>query len=796
MSKDFEQFKQAIIDYIEQDNRESIEVNDVTNKFNNHDSAQFKRQVKALAALEREEKIEMLGDGRLRLKRLPDSLVGTFSGTDRGFGFVMVEDEGIDDIFVPAKATKLAFDGDTVEVETTEAPDPSGGRSAEGKITRIIERKTEQVIGEFIPYTDDEIADYNLYGYVKAKLKKGPEHIIQIEMSGLNPTRGEIVSVDITHYPAYKGEDMRGVVTETIGHKDEPGIEILSIVHKHNIRSEFPDEVLAEAEQVPDQISAADLKGRRDLRGQQIITIDGADAKDLDDAVTVERLDNGHFQLGVHIADVSHYVREDSALDKEAFERGTSSYLTDRVIPMLPQRLSNGICSLHPKVDRLTLSCEMEINQQGNVVAYDIFPSVIRSVERMTYEAVNHILEEKHPQTRKQYQSLVPMLEEMAELHHILEQKRRHRGAIDFDSDEAKIIVDKDGKAIDIELRERRVGERLIESFMLAANETVSEHYSKADLPILYRVHEQPDESKMKRFLEFITTFGLTAKASKDSITPKDLQRVMDRIKDEPYEAVISMLLLRSMQQARYDVDPIGHYGLGADYYSHFTSPIRRYPDLILHRLIHYYDEIGRSQQDKKRWESRLPDMAKHSSEAERRAIDAERETDELKKTEFMADKVGQEFMGTIISITGFGMFIQLPNTVEGLVHVSMMDDDYYRFDEDHLVMIGERTGKVFRIGQPIKVKLMRADVEEVQIDFSIVEDFAKGDKTQGKPHKKFIDKNNTINQNQVSQNITRINQQVSNIKNLKRRKRNHKRTDDMISKLFKKIKNREEECQ
>lgn len=738
MSKDFEQFKQAIIDYIEQDNRESIEVNDVTNKFNNHDSAQFKRQVKALAALEREEKIEMLGDGRLRLKRLPDSLVGTFSGTDRGFGFVMVEDEGIDDIFVPAKATKLAFDGDTVEVEITEAPDPSGKRSAEGKITRIIERKTEQVIGEFIPYTDDEIADYNLYGYVKAKLKKGPEHIIQIEMNGLNPTRGEIVSVDITHYPAYKGEDMRGVVTETIGHKDEPGIEILSIVHKHNIRSEFPDEVLAEAEQVPDQISAADLKGRRDLRGQQIITIDGADAKDLDDAVTVERLDNGHFQLGVHIADVSHYVREDSALDKEAFERGTSSYLTDRVIPMLPQRLSNGICSLHPKVDRLTLSCEMEINQQGNVVAYDIFPSVIRSVERMTYEAVNHILEEKHPQTRKQYQSLVPMLEEMAELHHILEQKRRHRGAIDFDSDEAKIIVDKDGKAIDIELRERRVGERLIESFMLAANETVSEHYSKADLPILYRVHEQPDESKMKRFLEFITTFGLTAQASKDSITPKDLQGVMDRIKDEPYEAVISMLLLRSMQQARYDVDPIGHYGLGADYYSHFTSPIRRYPDLILHRLIHYYDEVGRSQQDKKRWESRLPDMAKHSSETERRAIDAERETDELKKTEFMADKVGQEFMGTIISITGFGMFIQLPNTVEGLVHVSMMDDDYYRFDEDHLVMIGERTGKVFRIGQPIKVKLMRADVEEVQIDFSIVEDFAKDDKPKDKHHKKI----------------------------------------------------------
>jgi len=776
MSKDFEQFKQAIIDYIEQDNRESIEVNDVTNKFNNHDSAQFKRQVKALAALEREEKIEMLGDGRLRLKRLPDSLVGTFSGTDRGFGFVMVEDERIDDIFVPAKATKLAFDGDTVEVEITEAPDPSGGRSAEGKITRIIERKTEQVIGEFIPYTDDEIADYNLYGYVKAKLKKGPEHIIQIEMNGLNPTRGEIVSVDITHYPAYKGEDMRGVVTETIGHKDEPGIEILSIVHKHNIRSEFPDEVLAEAEQVPDQISAADLKGRRDLRGQQIITIDGADAKDLDDAVTVERLDNGHFQLGVHIADVSHYVREDSALDKEAFERGTSSYLTDRVIPMLPQRLSNGICSLHPKVDRLTLSCEMEINQQGNVVAYDIFPSVIRSVERMTYEAVNHILEEKHPQTRKQYQSLVPMLEEMAELHHILEQKRRHRGAIDFDSDEAKIIVDKDGKTIDIELRERRVGERLIESFMLAANETVSEHYSKADLPILYRVHEQPDESKMKRFLEFITTFGLTAQASKDSITPKDLQGVMDRIKDEPYEAVISMLLLRSMQQARYDVDPIGHYGLGADYYSHFTSPIRRYPDLILHRLIHYYDEVGRSQQDKKRWASRLPDMAKHSSEAERRAIDAERETDELKKTEFMADKVGQEFMGTIISITGFGMFIQLPNTVEGLVHVSMMDDDYYRFDEDHLVMIGERTGKVFRIGQPIKVKLMRADVEEVQIDFSIVEDFAKGDKPKDKHHKK-IHRQKQHHKSKLSQSKHHQNKPVSkqHKKSKKKKKKSQK---------------------
>ena len=705
--------------------RDDLEVNDIARALDMESAEEFKQLVKAIAKLERRQEIILTSKGTfiINQQKIDEEIQGRFKANDKGFGFVILEDSDQEDIFIPANATNTAFDGDQVQVEIIKAPDPRKDKAAEGKITKILERKTESVIGEFYPYSDEEVKDLDLYGYVKPSVKGYPDLTIQIQTKGLRPVQGEIVKVDITRYPHYTHEDTVGLVTETIGHKDEPGVDILSIVHKHGIPSEFPEEVLDQAQEVPDQISPEDLKGRKDLRQETIITIDGADAKDLDDAIQVKRLNNGHYHLGVHIADVAHYVQEGTAIDQEAYERGTSSYLTDRVIPMLPQRLSNGICSLHPGVDRLTLSCQMEIDQAGEVVQYDIGPSVIQSSQRMTYRDVNAILDEDDQAKKDEFADLVPMFEDMADLHHILENKRKKRGAIDFESTEAQIEVDDQGQPTDIKLLERGTGEKLIESFMLAANETVSEHYTKQHLPILYRVHEQPDEAKIQRFLEFIATLGITVKASKDSISPKDLQKVLAKVEGQPTQVVVNMLLLRSMQQARYDVDPLGHYGLGAEFYSHFTSPIRRYPDLILHRLIHYYDEVGRSKKDVKRWEEKLPEIAEASSFAERRAIDAERETDELKKVEYMADKIGQEFKGMIVSITGFGMFIQLPNTVEGLVHISLLDDDFYEFNDEHLVLVGQRTGNIYRIGQEIAVKLIRADTQSIQIDFDLVRD-------------------------------------------------------------------------
>lgn len=724
-----EQLKEKIINYIEEQPEDSVEVNDVSEALDYIGSEAFKTLVKAVAELEREGRIVLTKHGRFKLKEAESVLQGTFSGTDRGFGFVSVE-EYEEDIFIPPNQTHSALNGDLVTVEITKEAIPWQGKGPEGEVTQVLERATTHVVGEFVPYEEDEVEEMGLYGYVVPTNQKFPNVSVHIEAKGIRPVAGSIVQVEITRYSRYLDEDMMGIVKHTIGHKDEPGIEILTIVSKYGIPSEFPEDVLEEAEQVPDVISEKDLQGRQDLREETIITIDGADAKDLDDAVVVKKLENGNFHLGVHIADVSHYVTENSAMDQEAFERGTSTYLTDRVIPMLPQRLSNGICSLHPNVDRLTLSCEMEINHQGEVVNHEIFPSVIRSSARMTYQAVNSILDHDD-KTRKEYESLVSMFDMMEELHHILENMRERRGSIDFDTREAKIEVDPEGTPVDILLRDRGVGERLIESFMLAANETVSEHYASRHLPILYRVHDQPDEGKMQRFLEFVTSFGINIKGTKDSITPKNLQAVLEEVKGKPEETVVSMLMLRSMQQAKYDVDPIGHYGLAADYYSHFTSPIRRYPDLILHRQIHYYNEVGSGEKAKKRWQEKLPEIAEHSSVTERRAVDAERETDELKKTEFMEGKIGEEFEGIITSVTNFGMFVQLPNSVEGLIHISHMGDDYYEFSERGLLLIGSHTGKIFRIGQSIKVKLISVDKEQYQIDFEIVEDHAEKD---GKP--------------------------------------------------------------
>lgn len=531
-----------------------------------------------------------------------------------------------------------------------------------------------------------------------------------------------MVQVDVTGYPSVEAPgQMLGIAKQVLGNKNDPGVDVLSIVYQHDIKTDFPEEVRLQSEVIPDTVLESDKLGRKDLTDQDVVTIDGDDSKDFDDAVNVKKLANGNYYLGVHIADVSYYVTEGSPLDVEALERGTSTYLTDRVIPMLPFRLSNGICSLNPDVERLALTCEMEINEHGVVVDHKIFPSVIKSTARMTYKNVNKILTDQDADLRAQYERLVPMFETMSELHEILLKKRHNRGAIDFEEDEAKIIVDENGKAIDIELRQRGLSERMIESFMLAANETVAEHYSTANAPFLYRIHETPDADKMKNFFEFITAYGIQAHGSSKKVTPMMLQEVLTQIEGQPEQPIITTMLLRSMQQAHYSDESLGHFGLGAEFYTHFTSPIRRYPDLMVHRLIHSYATNGMTIEEKEKWAPKLQPIAEQTSLEERRSIDTEREVVDLKKAEYMLDKVGNEYDAVISSVTSFGMFIALPSTVEGLVHISQMKDDYYSFVESQLALVGERTHKMFRIGQPVRVKVANVDLDAHSVDFELL---------------------------------------------------------------------------
>lgn len=707
----------------------------------------FKRIVKAVAELEHRGKIVITNDGQFRLASATSRIEGTFSATDRGFGFVMVEDLE-DDIFIPAPMTRGALNGDTVVVKVTKQADPRHNKSAEGKIIEITERNQDYFVGEFKANDDKTRKEIGFIGSVKIQDNKLKNTLIQITDKGLRPVTGHIVLCDITEYPSSSGENMTGLVQKIIGHKDEPGTDILSIVYKHGIKTEFPEEVMEQVQHIPAEVLPHEYEGRHDYRDEKVITIDGLSAKDLDDAIHLKVLENGHFLLGVHIADVAYYVEENSPIDEEAYERGTSSYLVDRVIPMLPQQLSNGICSLHPGVDRLTMTCEMEINQKGKVVNYYITPSVINSYRRMDYDTVNAILDEDDQLLRKEHEDIVPMLDQMAQLHHILEEKREGKGAISFDSTEVEIEVDDQGHPVEINPVERGIGERLIESFMLIANETVAAHYTKLDVPFLYRVHEHPDEKKIQNFILFASRFGIQVRANKGRLSPKVLQEILDQVEGETIEPVISMLLLRSMQQARYDTEPLGHYGLATEYYSHFTAPIRRYPDLILHRMIHQYGTRAQSKKLKKKWADLLPDIAEQTSMAERRAVDAEREVDSLKKAEYMADKIGQKFTGLITSLTNFGFFVQLENTVEGLVHVSTLKDDYYEYLEEHLTLVGSRTGKTYQIGQEVEVELVGVDVTQANIDFEVVEKPTAQDKDTKPKRKLSKRKKNKTNKN------------------------------------------------
>ncbi|MGG5341091.1 ribonuclease R [Enterococcus sp. AZ192] len=713
--------KENILFFMENHSKKSFSMEEIAEGLKLQKSADFKLLVQTVAAMEREKSVEFTKKGKIKLPQKDVTVEGVFRANERGFGFVTIDPEEAD-VYIPKEAVNFAMDGDTVAIDIVQTADPFSDRGAEGKIVEIKTRAITQVVGEFIAYDDKEVSETDLYGYAVPKDKKMAGLTFNIAAQGIKPVDGSIVIVEVTHYPEKEyPRSLEGLVKKVVGHKNDPGMDILSIVVAHGIPTSFPDPVIDEADKVPDAISEDDIKGRRDLRDQLIVTIDGEDAKDLDDAVTVQKLENGNYFLGVHIADVSYYVTEGSELDIEAYERGTSVYLTDRVIPMIPQRLSNGICSLNPHVPRLTMSCEMEITPEGHVVKHDIFQSVIQTAERMTYTAVNEILEEQNPETMERYKELVPMFKEMGELHQILEQMRETRGAISFEDREAKVLVDAKGHPQDILLRTRGIGERLIESFMLAANETVAKHYHDLKLPFIYRIHEQPKEEKMQRFFDFAAVLGILVKGTKTDITPKDLQRVLEQVADKPEEAVINTMLLRSMQQARYSEDNYGHYGLAAEYYTHFTSPIRRYPDLIVHRLIRSY-EGNVSEKLKEKWEQHLPDIADHSSKMERRAVEAEREVDAMKKAEFMADKIGEEYQGIISSVARFGFFVELPNTIEGLIHVNNLKQDYFHYIENHMALVGEHTGMTLKIGQKVKVRVEKADPETREIDFEFLE--------------------------------------------------------------------------
>ncbi|USS93642.1 ribonuclease R [Fructilactobacillus ixorae] len=709
--------KQEIADVLRNHPNVSFDVEKIADELKYHGSAAFKLIVQELAELERDRVVVVTNDGNFKINPSDLTHEGVFHSNPKGFGFVAY-DEQLSDAFIAPDDTINAMNLDRVVMQITRPAQKNSDRGPQGKVVDILEHHYDHVVGEFFTTADDQ----GYLGQVKLRDKKLTGMKFYVTDAGLHPTPGEVVTADITEYPNAKHPDyMVGVAKQIIGSVDDPGIDILQIVYANDVPSQFPADVLEAADAIPDHVLPEETVGREDITDQDLVTIDAEESKDLDDAVTAWKLPNGNYHLGVHIADVSHYVKQGSLLDQEAYTRGTSVYLTDRVIPMLPRRLSNGICSLNEGELRLCMSCDMEITPRGKVIKSRIHPSVMRSTARMTYNAVNEILENHDPETRAHYAGLVPMFETMNELHQILYKARRRRGAIDFADDEAKIIVDEAGHPIDIQVRTRGTAERLIESFMLAANETVAETYHKAKVPFIYRIHENPDPTRIKDFFEFLTAFGINVKADPDHLQPKTLQNILSKVEGTPEEAVVSVMLLRSMQQAKYNEKCVGHFGLGADYYTHFTSPIRRYPDMFIHRLIHYYEDNGINNVTKQTYANVVSDVAIHSSETERRAVDTERDVDAMMKAEYMSNKIGEEFDGVVSSVLKFGAFIELPNTVEGLVHISRMTDDYYEYVEKYMALVGRNTKRTFKIGQDVRVKCVVVDVDQSTVDFEIV---------------------------------------------------------------------------
>lgn len=731
--------KEKILQYLEEHGKSNI--NDLAASLDMAGAKKFPLLIKEISKMESKRELRFNDDGMISLRKPQEkkeqiTVQGIFRANKAGFGFLFV-DENEDDMFIGRNDVGHAIDGDTVEVVIKKPADRLKGTAAEARVVKIVDHALKTVVGKFV--LDDAKPKYA--GYMTSKNQKIQQKIyIKKEPVLLDGT--EIIKVEIEKYPTRGHDYFVGHVRDIVGHQGDIGIDVLEVLESMDIVSEFPEDVIAEANAVPDAPSAKDLVGRVDLRQEITFTIDGADAKDLDDAVHIKRLENGNFELGVHIADVSYYVTEGSALNREAVARGTSVYVTDRVVPMLPERLSNGICSLNPNVDRLTQSAIMEINPQGKVVDYQICQSVINTTYRMTYSDVNEMLA-GNQDLLDQYETIKASVQDMAALHKILEDMRTRRGALNFDTSEAKIIVNDKGLPVDIVVRERGIAERMIESFMLAANECVAEHFARKDLPFIYRIHEEPKVEKLQKFIDYASVFGVQIQGTASKITQSALQDFMAKIEGQPGSEVLSMMLLRSMQQARYSEHNHGHYGLAAEYYTHFTSPIRRYPDLLVHRMIREYAK-GATAERQDHFASVVPELATSSSQLERRAIDAERVVEAMKKAEYMEEHVGEEFEGVVASVVKFGLFVELPNTIEGLIHVTTLPE-FYNYNERTMSLQGEKSGKVFKVGQPIRIKLTRADKETGDIDFEylpsdydVVEKVAKSDRQERGRSRRF----------------------------------------------------------
>ncbi|MFR1831577.1 MAG: ribonuclease R [Lachnospiraceae bacterium] len=629
---------------------------------------------------------------------------GIFSGHPRGFGFVTVEGRE-QDIFIPEDKTGGALHGDRVQITVEHEP---SGKRAEGAVIRVLEHANQRIIGYYQKNKN--------FGFVIPDNQKISQDVFIPQGKDMGAVTGHKVVAQVTDFGGFRRKP-EGEIIEIIGHVNDPGTDILSIVRAYGLPEEFPDEVMKEVSYIPDEVDEADKKGRLDLRNVPMVTIDGEDAKDLDDAVSLSKED-GIYHLGVHIADVSHYVKENSFLDQEALKRGTSVYLVDRVIPMLPHKLSNGICSLNEGCDRLALSCLMEIDEKGTVLGHRIAETLIRVDRRMSYTSVNKIVSEEDETEMQAYEELVSMFQLMKELSGILRKKRGRRGAIDFEFPESKIILDDRGRPLEIKPYERNAATKIIEDFMLAANETVAEDFFWQQLPFLYRTHDNPDPEKMKQLSTFIHNFGLFLKTSQGEIHPKEIQKLLEKTEGTPQEALISRLTLRSMKQAKYTTQCTGHFGLAAQYYTHFTSPIRRYPDLQIHRIIKENLKSGLGEKRIAHYDRILPEVAVKTSALERRADEAERETDKLKKCEYMSRHIGECFDGVISGVTNWGLYVELPNTVEGMIRMTVLDDDYYIFDEQRYELVGELTKKTYKLGQPIRIQVLSTDRLLKTIDF------------------------------------------------------------------------------
>lgn len=705
-----EDLRRELLDFMREKAYRPLTAEELMEHFQPADGEEFMR---LLAEMEEEGKIVRTRRGRYGVPEKMNLVVGRLVMNPRGYAFLLPDRPEEEDIFIGAGNLNGAMHNDRVIVRPL---GPAvGGRSREGEVIRILQRANRRVVGTFEKGN-------RRYGYVVPDDKRLVYDIF-VPVGAQNRARdGAKVVVEITRWPEQR-RNPEGRIVEVIGYGNEPGLDVEVLIRKYDLPVDFPPEVYRELESIPDYVLPEEMEGRRDLRHLDMVTIDGEDAKDLDDAVSLEVLPDGLYRLGVHIADVGHYVKEGSALDREAYRRGTSVYLVDRVIPMLPPKLSNGICSLNPQVDRLALSVIMDIDSKGVVRRHEIFESVIRTRERMTYTAVKKILVDRDEELRARYRPLVPMFEAMAELCQILRARRMRRGSIDFNFPETKVKLDERGKPVEIVRYERSIADMIIEEFMLAANETVARHYYWMEVPFLYRIHEEPDEEKIEALREFLYNLGYLLKG-RGSVHPRALQKVVEEAAGTPAEKVVHTMVLRSLKQACYAEQWLGHYGLAAEYYTHFTSPIRRYPDLVIHRIIKEILHKGQlSPARREALAARMPDIARQASERERIAMEAERESVDMKIVQYMAERVGDVFDGVISSVTSFGFFVELENSAEGLVHVTTLHDDFYEFNEKQLTLTGRHRKRVFRIGMPVRVRLVRANVEERQLDFELVEE-------------------------------------------------------------------------